>query len=154
MFESERRSCQNNHSMQDAPRNNSWDVKEFGFLFLTSSQFSSPNIFPKATCNLFQCDQSPEVAVLPLRNAQCYQPIVCSHGILKQWYSNLFSVCISPHVSSLQLCTPSKLLVYNSSYTQSIIYTLLTYSVAVVRKRTIPTERPPIVGEASANFCG
>jgi hypothetical protein len=24
----------------------------------------------------------------------------------------------------------------------------------VVRKRTIPTERPPLVSEASANFCG
>jgi len=27
-------------------------------------------------------------------------------------------------------------------------------SVALVRERTIPTERPPPVGEASANFCG
>jgi hypothetical protein len=27
-------------------------------------------------------------------------------------------------------------------------------SVAVVRKRTIPTERPPLVSEVSANFCG
>jgi hypothetical protein len=29
-----------------------------------------------------------------------------------------------------------------------------TNSVALVRKRTIPTERPPPVGEVSANFCG
>ena len=28
------------------------------------------------------------------------------------------------------------------------------YSVALVRERTIPTERPPPVGEVSANFCG
>ena len=28
------------------------------------------------------------------------------------------------------------------------------YSVALVRTRTIPTERPPPVGEVSANFCG
>jgi hypothetical protein len=28
------------------------------------------------------------------------------------------------------------------------------YSVAVVRKRTIPTERPPLVGEVTANLCG
>jgi hypothetical protein len=28
------------------------------------------------------------------------------------------------------------------------------YSVALVRERTIPTERPPLVGEVSANFCG
>jgi hypothetical protein len=27
-------------------------------------------------------------------------------------------------------------------------------SVALVRKRTIATERPPLVGEVSANFCG
>jgi hypothetical protein len=27
-------------------------------------------------------------------------------------------------------------------------------SVALVRKRTIPTERPPLVGEVSANFSG
>jgi hypothetical protein len=31
---------------------------------------------------------------------------------------------------------------------------LCTNSVAVVRKRTIPTERPPLVGEVSANLCG
>jgi hypothetical protein len=31
---------------------------------------------------------------------------------------------------------------------------LLTWSVALVRKRTIPTERPPLVGEVTANFCG
>jgi hypothetical protein len=29
-----------------------------------------------------------------------------------------------------------------------------TNLVAWVRERTIPTERPPLVGEASANFCG
>jgi hypothetical protein len=28
-----------------------------------------------------------------------------------------------------------------------------SYSVASVRKRTIPTERPPLVGEVSANIC-
>jgi len=27
-------------------------------------------------------------------------------------------------------------------------------SVALVRERTIPTERPPLVGEVGANFCG
>jgi len=33
--------------------------------------------------------------------------------------------------------------------------TKLNYnSVALVRERTIPTERPPPVGEVSANFCG
>jgi len=30
----------------------------------------------------------------------------------------------------------------------------IKFSVALVRERTIPTERPPPVGEVSANFCG
>ena len=30
----------------------------------------------------------------------------------------------------------------------------LSLSVALFRERTIPTERPPPVGEVSANFCG
>jgi hypothetical protein len=29
-----------------------------------------------------------------------------------------------------------------------------TNSVALVRERTIPTKRPPLVGKVSANFCG
>jgi hypothetical protein len=29
-----------------------------------------------------------------------------------------------------------------------------TNSVAFVRKQTMPTDRPPLVGEVSANFCG
>jgi hypothetical protein len=29
-----------------------------------------------------------------------------------------------------------------------------TNSVALVREGTIPTERPPLVGEGNANFCG
>jgi hypothetical protein len=39
---------------------------------------------------------------------------------LDQWYSTYF-VRVPPDVISLQLCTP-KLLVYNSSQMQSIIY--------------------------------
>jgi hypothetical protein len=37
-----------------------------------------------------------------------------------------------------------------------IIETLhkLWNSVALIRKRTIPTERPPVVGEVSVKFCG
>jgi hypothetical protein len=34
------------------------------------------------------------------------------------------------------------------------LYNALTNSVALVREQTIPTERPPLVGEVSANFCG
>ena len=40
-------------------------------------------------------------------------------------------------------------------WAQSVCFTKLKLnSVALVRERTIPTERPPPVGEVSANFCG
>jgi hypothetical protein len=35
-----------------------------------------------------------------------------------------------------------------------IIIIIIINSVTVVRKLTIPTERPPLVGEVSANLCG
>ena len=38
-------------------------------------------------------------------------------------------------------------------YINQILHSKLN-SVALVRERTIPTERPPPVGEVSANFCG
>jgi hypothetical protein len=31
---------------------------------------------------------------------------------------------------------------------------IINNSMALVRQRTIPTERPPLVGEVSGNFCG
>jgi hypothetical protein len=34
------------------------------------------------------------------------------------------------------------------------VYKTKLNSVALVRERTIPTERPPPVGEVSTNFCG
>jgi hypothetical protein len=39
------------------------------------------------------------------------------------------------------------------TYFGQILLTNKTNFVALVRKRTIPTERPPPVGEDSANFC-
>ena len=44
-----------------------------------------------------------------------------------------------------------------SSETQFFLYWEMFETnnfVALVRERTIPTERPPPVGEVSANFCG
>jgi hypothetical protein len=34
------------------------------------------------------------------------------------------------------------------------MFSTITNSVALVRERTTPTQRPPLVGEVSANFCG
>jgi hypothetical protein len=44
---------------------------------------------------------------------------------------------------------------YNYSNLESVtIIFSQKYSVSLVRKLTIPTERPPLVGEVRANFCG
>jgi hypothetical protein len=47
---------------------------------------------------------------------------------------------------------------YKSSVIDQILhnrrYENITNSVALVRERSIPTERPPLVSEVSANFCG
>ena len=48
--------------------------------------------------------------------------------------------------------TQNKAVITNNDRT--IYYRLKLNSVALVRERTIPTERPPPVGEVSANFCG
>jgi hypothetical protein len=45
-----------------------------------------------------------------------------------------------------------KILIYYSVTEMSALQTHHSNSVALVREHTIPTERPPLVGEASANF--
>jgi hypothetical protein len=42
---------------------------------------------------------------------------------------------------------------HNNAEINNYLVTKLN-SVAVVRKQTIPTERPPLVGEVSSNLCG
>jgi hypothetical protein len=45
-------------------------------------------------------------------------------------------------------------LIWNHSYLLLWDFFILNSSVALVRERAIPTERPPLVEEGSANFCG
>jgi hypothetical protein len=42
----------------------------------------------------------------------------------------------------------------NIESTQYLLTYLFTYSVALVHKQSIPTERPPLVNEVSANVWG
>jgi hypothetical protein len=42
----------------------------------------------------------------------------------------------------------------NQNFIHEEINKTKTNSMALVRKRTIPTEQPPLVGEVSDNFCG
>jgi len=67
-----------------------------------------------------------------------------------------FSAMRTPDVQipglSASLVDSDETLIY--IYIYIYIYKLKLNSVALVRERTIPTERPPPVGEVSANFCG
>jgi len=65
---------------------------------------------------------------------------VCQKGKHKQ----LYEVVVGGGVDPWNLFPCSQ---YRRLYKQ-------TNSVALVHTRTIPTERPPPVGEVSANFCG
>jgi hypothetical protein len=47
-----------------------------------------------------------------------------------------------------------ELAVYKKFVFSNVSLKLKINSVALVRKRTIPAERPLLVGEVSANFCG
>ena len=51
-------------------------------------------------------------------------------------------------------CLPQQLLYHRHMIIISNTKTHQLNSVALVRERTIPTERPPPVGEVSINFCG
>jgi hypothetical protein len=42
---------------------------------------------------------------------------------------------------------------FNAIHNILWIQTNKTNSVVLVRKRTIPTERPPLIGKVSADFC-
>jgi hypothetical protein len=78
---------------------------------------------------------------------------VSGSGHLMQWYSTSF-IRVPPNIISLQLCTPKVVGVYFKLY---IVYNIhLKWgeknSVALVRKRTVPTERPPLVSEIVPTF--
>ena len=69
-----------------------------------------------------------------------YEAAYHSSQVSASWYTNARVKANSLHVSIL-------------CQTVLSIKTKLN-TVALVRERTIPTERPPPVGEVSANFCG
>ena len=66
-----------------------------------------------------------------------------------RWPRNLPSLSPPPKIHLLAVYWGTTLGRCNRSYVE-----LKLNSVALVRERTIPTERPPPVGEVSANFCG
>jgi hypothetical protein len=72
------------------------------------------------------------------------------------WFSlpNLHSTFVSNH----QLPLPCAMALTENHITTRVLWLppcplLVTNSVALIRKRTIPTKRLPLVGKVSANFC-
>jgi hypothetical protein len=55
---------------------------------------------------------------------------------------------------SLEHCSGLRASYWSVSHTTLYILVKKLNSVACVLERTIPTERPPLVGEVIANFCG
>jgi hypothetical protein len=75
--------------------------------------------------------------------------VMCKSGIIIQTSNTRRCMSVAPTCVQYY----SSLLLHPSTIKVCIIKTKLN-SVALVRERTIPTERPPPVGEVSANFCG
>jgi len=77
--------------------------------------------------------------------------VQCASTSVRPRLGKLFFFCIRRGPGPNK-CTRKYLSIFLSSYIKLTLTKL--NSVALVRTRTIPTERPPPVGEVSANFCG
>jgi hypothetical protein len=71
------------------------------------------------------------------------------------YLSYRYTITVSNHRSeSYQLAHIESKILYNHVSDCQVLRIYNNNSVALVRQRTIPTERPPLVGEVSANFSG
>jgi hypothetical protein len=92
-------------------------------------------------------------AVMLLRSVGTWFESRSGHRLLLLGLSVVF---LSPY-RPLLLSIFSQAIIHESSYNSTLHPELLTKtklnSVAWVDEKSIPTERPPLVGEVSANFC-
>jgi hypothetical protein len=76
--------------------------------------------------------------------------------MIKKFPAFMEHECLLQQLDSiLSHVVPFQTFSFYVSETRRIVTTnkLKKNSVALVRKRTIPTDRPPLVGEVSANLC-
>jgi hypothetical protein len=77
---------------------------------------------------------------------------------LRKWAMNLTIACSDLNSNTILREYTVEVIIMqankNQAFTSLIYDTTKLNSVALVRKRTIPTKRPPLVGEVSTNFCG
>jgi hypothetical protein len=85
----------------------------------------------------------------------------CSHSLGLPWYglyarwgfSWISETCPGKYSYQRSASNHATAASFHTQSPESDSAPLPTYSVALVRERTIPTERPPLVDEVSANFC-
>ena len=104
---------------------------------ISSSDKAMPTSKPAYCCSLGSQFEHSSVWKL----ADVLQPLVwrflfAPYILLSSLFARVVSLYYSFLIGDIPLCCCKK------------------NSVALVRERTIPTERPPPVGEVSANFCG
>jgi hypothetical protein len=88
---------------------------------------------------------SVKVFISSLKKEALVDALNSGKDLSPQMHSFVIRYDLEPVLSNLYPTTYLSIVHFN---------TVLTYSMALVRKRTIPTKRPPLVSEVSANFCG
>ena len=76
------------------------------------------------------------------------------HNEVSDFHMRLYKAQIPWHFLLAHTDVNKPTFVFYIFVNKGIIIVVITNSVALVRERTIQTERPPPVGEVSANFCG
>jgi hypothetical protein len=91
-------------------------------------------------------DVRPSVLVISRKTAHFIVTVATASSVTQFRSTSVHGRVPVPHVTTVQL----------TRRTTRALDTKLKKlnSVVVVLKRTIPTERPPLVGEVSANLCG
>jgi hypothetical protein len=72
---------------------------------------------------------------------------------LQQWLTGT-DLIVTLRVYCLPCLSSQEIFYLTCNYMNTADSPIKINSMALVRERTIPTERPPSVGEVSANFCG
>jgi hypothetical protein len=146
---------------------NTRSSKEYRYIFTTTwKQASTSHLFSRLTTRAASSWLS-----LSYLNFSCCQVPFCEFPNTQPHFTtgmtcNVLHFCsfCKPTFSVLPAsgthCTIQTQTQYYASYVSYLPHGrksskyLLIYSVVLVGKRTIPTDRPPLVGEVSANSCG
>jgi hypothetical protein len=97
----------------------------------------------QSTWHLLSHNAKPELVQLPHQQLS----LICQHR------ERMKKLHLFPH-DSISAWTERTRSLPVCNTTDGWEISRVTNSISLVRERTIPTERPPLVGDVSANFCG